>query len=200
MSPYKIQNGTGRGSRWTGTMRPFSSSNLLSRRTQRPFFNLHLNTFHSAGSFAFISPIIFGNGLMSGRHNAEAYRRLGEPTPDANLTFHHDCPIWQLGLLAVQKTFQLDLLAVTKLFCPRKRFSLSLFSLLLSRSKRPSIYLGAMGKPAPNASQWLLISTICSALGPLISQRKSNMWRESDRPKGSLANGSIVRPGSAFIP
>lgn len=51
----------------------------------RGLFNLHLNTFHSTPSFAFISPIIFGNGQMSSRHNVGAYHRPEEPTPDANL-------------------------------------------------------------------------------------------------------------------
>lgn len=60
--------------------------------------------------------------------------------------------------------------------------------LALLLSVRPGVYLGAMGKPVPNDSQWLLISTICSALGPLISQRKSNMWRErvTERNTASL--------------
>lgn len=51
----------------------------------RGLFNLHLNTFHSTPSFAFISPIIFGNGQMSSHHNVGAYHRPEEPTPDANL-------------------------------------------------------------------------------------------------------------------
>lgn len=60
--------------------------------------------------------------------------------------------------------------------------------LALLLSVRPGVYLGAMGKAVPNDSQWLLISTICSALGPLISQRKSNMWRErvTERNTASL--------------
>lgn len=52
---------------------------------RRALFNLHLNTFHSTCSFAFISPIIFGNGQMSSRHNVGAYHRPEKPTPDANL-------------------------------------------------------------------------------------------------------------------
>lgn len=62
-------------------------------------------------------------------------------------------------------------------------------------SVRPSVYLGAMGKPVPNDSQWLLISTICSVLGPLISQRKSNMWRErvTERNTASLTGLCALR-------
>lgn len=75
-------------------------------------------------------------------------------------------------------------------------------ALPLSSSLPPSVslgvYLGAMGKGEANDSQWLLISTICSALGPLISERKSNMWRESDRQKLSLTNRPIVCWRSAF--
>lgn len=37
------------------------------------------------------------------------------------------------------------------------------------------VYHAAMGKREANDSQWLPISRICSALGPLISGRKSNM-------------------------
>lgn len=72
----------------------------------------------------------------------------------------------------------------------------------LSPSLPPSaslcVYLRAMGKAQANDSQWLLISTICSALGPLISERKSNMWRESDRQRPSLSNRAIVQWRSAF--
>lgn len=75
-------------------------------------------------------------------------------------------------------------------------------TLPLASSLPPSVslgvYLGAMGKGEANDSQWLLISTICSALGPLISERKSNMWRESDRQKLSLTNRPIVCWRSAF--
>lgn len=80
----------------------------------------------------------------------------------------------------------------TSSFCPAP----SLPRIPLSAS--PGVYLGAMGKGEANDSQWLLISTICSALGPLISERKSNMWRESDRQKLSLANRPIVCWRSAF--
>lgn len=71
-------------------------------------------------------------------------------------------------------------------------------SLVHRHSLHLGVYLGAMGKGEANDSQWLLISTICSALGPLISERKSNMWRESDRQKLSLTNRPIVRWRSAF--
>lgn len=102
----------------------------------------------------------------------------------------------------------MDVLALTKLFCPLG-FFFSSFRLLTRPSPAPAlprllslallsalrvlgVYLGAMGKGEANDSQWLLISTICSALGPLISERKSNMWRESDRQKLGLANRPIV--------
>lgn len=160
---------------------------------RRGSFNLHLNTFHSSHSFALISPIIFGNGQMSSWHNVGAHHHREKPhtwcqfrTPGS---FQCAGPIWQLRFFAVQGTFQLDLLAVTKLFRAHLRgfFPLSL-PLALLLSVRPGVYLGAMGKPVPNDSQWLLISTICSALGPLISQRKSNMWRErvTERNTASL--------------
>lgn len=51
---------------------------LVIRHYAEPPFNLHLNTFQSTHSFAFISPIIFENGQMSHQHNAGAHHRLGE--------------------------------------------------------------------------------------------------------------------------
>lgn len=136
----------------------------------------------------------------------------GKPTPDANLSplgaFHFCGLIWQLQLFPIQETFQLDLLLVTKLFCslsfsficyPPPPFCLTLaLASSLPLSVRLVVYLWAMGKGQANDSQWLLISTICSALGPLISERKSNMWRESDRQKLSLSNRPIVCWRSAF--
>lgn len=80
----------------------------------------------------------------------------------------------------------MDLLVVTKLFCSlRVSFFLLLLlsptpclppssplpvslspSLIVAPSVGLGVYLGAMGKGEANDSQWLLISTICSALGP----------------------------------
>lgn len=65
-------------------------------------------------------------------------------------------------------------------------------SLIVAPSAGRGVYLGAMGKGEANDSQWLLISTICWALGPLIPERKSNTWRESDRHKLGPANRPIV--------
>lgn len=132
---------------------------------------------------------------MSSWHNVGAHHHREKPhtwcqfrTPGS---FQCSGPFWQLRFFAVQGTFQLDLLAVTKLFRAHLRVFFSPpFSppLALLLSVRPGVYLGAMGKAVPNDSQWLLISTICSALGPLISQRKSNMWRErvTERNTASL--------------
>lgn len=47
-----------------------------------------------------------------------------------------------------------------------------LFIPALSSSLRLDVCLGAMGKRAANDSQCLLISTICSASAPLISERE----------------------------
>ena len=164
---------------------------------------------------------------MSSQHNVGAYHRPGEAHTWCQFSplgsIHCHGLIWQLQLFPIQETFQLDLLVVTKLFCS---LSISFFfcyphnpppssttttttttpfpsrSPSLASSLPPSVslgvYLGAMGKGEANDSQWLLISTICSALGPLISERKSNMWRESDRQKLSLTNRPIVCWRSAF--
>lgn len=153
---------------------------------------------------------------MSRQHNVRAYHRPGEAHTWCQFSLlgsiHCHGLIWQLQLFPIQETFQLDLLVVTKLFCSLSFFFFFFLLLLfpplfrlalpLSSSLPPSaslgVYLGAMGKGEANDSQWLLISTICSALGPLISERKSNMWRESDRQKLSLANRPIVCWRSAF--
>lgn len=163
---------------------------------------------------------------MSRQHNVGAYHRPGEAHTWCQFSplgsIHCHGLIWQLQLFPIQETFQLDLLVVTKLFCS---LSFSFFfwpplpsnmhththntnphpnpsRLTLASSLPPSVslgvYLGAMGKGEANDSQWLLISTICSALGPLISERKSNMWRESDRQRLSLTNRPIVCWRSAF--
>lgn len=156
---------------------------------------------------------------MSSQHNVGAYHRPGEAHTwcQFSLLGSIQCRglIWQLQLFPIQETFQLDLLAVTKLFLlievffsssssflflshPRLSIFLSLLPSSLPPSVRLGVCLGAMGKGEANDSQWLLISTICSALGPLISERKSNMWRESDRQKFSLTNRPIVPSRSAF--
>lgn len=170
-----------------------------------PPFNLHLNTFQSTHSFAFISPIISENGQMSRQHNAAAYHQPGEAHTWCQFSqpgsIHCRVLIWQLQLIRIQETFQLDLLLVTKLFCslkPPPKISPSFLSHRNSLCLCVCARLGAMGKREANDSQWLLISTICSALGPLISERKSNMWRESDRQKFSLPSRPIVCWRSAF--
>ncbi len=108
---------------------------------RRGSFNLHLNTFHSSRSFALISPIIFGNGQMSSWHNVGAHHHREKPhtwcqfrTPGS---FQCSGPIWQLRFFAVQGTFQLDLLAVTKQFCAHLRGFSPPLSLPLSRSFSP---------------------------------------------------------------
>lgn len=149
---------------------------------------------------------------MSSQHNMGAYHEPGEAHTWCQLkrlgSIHSRVLIWQVQLFPVQETFQLDLLVVTKLFCSLSLFfpfilvSISPPFFLSSHpsllSAGPGVYLGAMGKVEANNSQWLLISTICSALDPLISERKSNMWRESDRQKLRRTNRAIVCWRSAF--
>lgn len=154
---------------------------------------------------------------MSSQHNVGAYHWPGEAHTWCQFSplgaFHGHGLIWQLQLFQIQETFQLDLLVVTKLFLlievffrlripPCPTLNPFCLTLPLASSLPPSVSLGvclgAMGKGEANDSQWLLISTICSALGPLISERKSNMWRESDRQKLSLTNRPIVCWRSAF--
>lgn len=137
----------------------------------------------------------------------------GKPTPDANLArldlfiamaWSDNCSsspsrrLFNWICLCWQNCFA-HWVCLSSSVCPLPP---SAFSLALSSSLPPSagpgVYLRAMGKGEANDSQWLLISTICSALGPLISERKSNMWRESDRQKLSLANRPIVCWRSAF--
>ncbi len=108
---------------------------------RRGSFNLHLNTFHSSRSFALISPIIVGNGQMSSWHNVGAHHHREKPhtwcqfrTPGS---FQCSGPIWQLRFFAVQETFQLDLLAETKLFRAHLRGFSPPLSLPLSRSFSP---------------------------------------------------------------
>lgn len=187
---------------------------LVIRRYAEPPFNLHLNTFQSTHSFAFISPIIFENGQMSRQHNAGAHHRPGEahtwcqfsplgafswPYPDLTTAALPNPGDFSIGSARGDKI----VLLIEFFFHPQIPPPLLLcLAIPLSPSLPPSaslgVYLRAMGKGQANDSQWLLISTICSALGPLISERKSNMWRESDRQRPSLSNRAIVHWRSAF--
>ncbi len=153
---------------------------------RRGSFNLHLNTFHSSRSFALISPIIFGNGQMSSWHNVGAHHHREKPytwcqfrTPGS---FQCSGPIWQLRFFAVQGTFQLDLLAVTKLFCAHLRgFSPPPF---LSPSRTPSLretglLFGCHGK---TSAEWFSVASdfhyLFSIRATYLSKKKQHVERE----------------------
>lgn len=166
---------------------------------RRGSFNLHLNTFHSSRSFALISPIIFGNGQMSSWHNVGAHHHREKPhtwcqfrTPGS---FQWAGPIWQLRFFAVQGTFQLDLLAVTKLFLAHLRGFFPPFSPPRSPSLRETGRLfGCHGK---TGAEWFSVASdfhyLFSIRATYLSKKKQHVERESDRAKYSLANRTIVR-------
>lgn len=140
----------------------------------------------------------------------------GKPTPDANsallVLFLGHIQIWQLQLFPIQETFQLDQLAVTKLFCllsfsfipnthpPPPPPPLSRYPF---RSVTPSVcesgcLFASHGK---RTGKWFSVASdfhYLFSIRPLISERKSNMWRESDRQRPSLGNRAIVHSRSAF--
>lgn len=142
----------------------------------------------------------------------------GKPTPDANSAhlelFLGRILIWQLQLFPIQETFQLDLLAVTKLFCSLSFFFLSSpnthpppppppLSRYPHRTVTPSVrepgcLFASHGK---RTGKWFSVASdfhYLFSIRPLISERKSNMWRESDRQRPSLSNRAIVHWRSAF--
>lgn len=145
-----------------------------------PPFNLHLNTFQSTHSFAFISPIISENGQMSRQHNAAAYHQPGEAHTWCQFSqpgsIHRHVPNWQLQLIHIQETFQLDLLLVTKLFCslkfPRLPKSLPSFPFHLSSL---CLHLCPFGSHGKRGGKWF---SVASDFHYLFSIRPTYLWKK----------------------
>lgn len=120
------------------------------------------------------------------------YQQPEEPTPDANLArldlFIALGLIWQLSIpssLPSRTLFNWICLWWPKKIARWRVFFLPPLPLffspplslsLISLSVRLGYYLGAMGKGEANDSQWLLISTICSTLGPTYLLKEKATW------------------------
>lgn len=172
------------------------SPRLVIKQPARAPSDLHENAPAPIHSFALISPIRAANGRTSPRHNAAAHHRGGGGTRCPDHSSSHSPPAfqapyflgggggrWQAPL--VPGTPQLDFLAVTKLSPAGRGGGGGKARGVLFWA---GVYQAAMGKREASDSQWLLISSICSALGPTyLREKKQHVERKWQAETRSLA-------------
>lgn len=166
------------------------SPRLVIKQPARAPSDLHENAPAPIHSFALISPIRAANGRTSPRHNAAAHHRGGgtrcpdhssshSPRLPSSIFFGGGGGGWPLTSPARPRDSSIGFAGGDKIVAGRERRRREGGGVGGGALFWAGVYQAAMGKREASDSQWLLISSICSALGPTyLREKKQHVERK----------------------